>query len=68
MSFQGHDHVTADTASSSSSSNSTDDVKTVLVLGASYGGGYAAKLLSDLLVKEENVGKRWRVVVVDRNT
>lgn len=36
--------------------------KTVLILGVSYGGGHAAKLLASQLPEG------WRVVAIDRNS
>jgi len=38
------------------------DIKTVAVLGASYGGAHAARLLS------LSLPAGWRVVVIDRNS
>lgn len=37
-------------------------LKTVLILGVSYGGGHAAKLLASQLPEG------WRVVAIDRNS
>ncbi len=40
--------------------------KTILILGASYGGARVARVISEFLGKEGGF-RNWRVVVVDRN-
>lgn len=49
-------------ASASSARNATNALKTVAVLGASYGGARAAQLLAN------GLPQGWRVVLVDRNS
>lgn len=50
----------------STSTRGSSSCKTIVILGASYGGARAARMLSELLAKEKRTGRR--IVVIDRNT